>query len=383
MAERFGVPPLDGPLGGIPPGGTLLLRHDPAVDGVPFLLQAAGSHLRAGGRVVYLTTNRPPSRVRFLLREQGEPDEAVVFLDAYSGLIGSGEEGGYRVKDPQNLVEVAALVDQVAAKEPDAILLVDSLSGLVDHSSSERFLAAFPRLLAAFRKYRFAAALHTEWPYGTDIDAVLGDFDAEVRLRGVEERVVLNMTFQVLRSGWGDPPPRPTLYKVVKPGGVFVHIPKIIVVGPHSAGKSTFVHTLAAGSVSVERAGTTVALDRGTATLGATKVELWGTPGQDRFDPLLPALAGQASGAILVLDALEPASFSRGKEMLQKVWRRGLKVLVALNKQDLPGAIGPEEGRRLLQAPPEVEVVGLTASDKASAQAVLQRLVDTILRGAP
>jgi len=162
-----------------------------------------------------------------------------------------------------------------------------------------------------------------------------------------------------------------------------VHVPKVLVVGPHNAGKSTFIHSVAAGAVSVDRAGTTVALDHGTATLDSTQVEVWGTPGQDRFDPLLPTLAGQASGAILLLDATQPAAFVRGQEMLQKVWRRGLRVVIALNKQDLPGAVDPDEARRLLHAPPDIDILTCTASDAASARAVLQRLVSAILGGAP
>jgi len=59
---RFGVPALDRSLGEIPAGGLVLLRHDPMVEAAPFALQAAASHLRLGVEVVYVVTNRSPSR---------------------------------------------------------------------------------------------------------------------------------------------------------------------------------------------------------------------------------------------------------------------------------------------------------------------------------
>jgi uncharacterized protein len=171
------------------------------------------------------------------------------------------------------------------------------------------------------------------------------------------------------------------LYKVNRPGGVLAYIPKIIVLGPHGAGKTTFVHAVSDNAMSVERMGTTVAMDRGTATLEGVRAEVFGTPGQERFDPLLPTLAAQAVAAILLVDATMPETFPRAKDMLQKIWRRGLVVTIALNKSDLKGALKPSEARKRLAAPPDVEVVACTAQDPTSARAVLGKLVDHVLAG--
>jgi small GTP-binding protein len=381
MAGRFGVPAVDRALGDIPRGGLVLLRHDPTLDASPFTLQAAASALAGGGEVVYLVTNRGPARTREALAElsQGAPAKGLHFVDAHSSLLGAGSDGAYPVADPTDLRQVAARLEQAARDHPGAVLLADSLSGLLDHSDEARFLEALPRLEAALRGFRFAAVVWTAWPYPAEVEGALARFDAVVTLRGVEERVVLHQTLSVERSRWGRAAP-PVLYKV-EPTGVLVYVPKVIVVGPHDAGKTTFVHSLSGSALSVERLGTTVAMDRGTVTLDGIRVEVFGTPGQPRFDPLLPTLAGQAVAAILVVDATRPETFARGKEMLQKVWRRGLRALVALNKSDLPGALGEAEARRRLTPPPGVGIVPCTATDAESARRVLRQVVEDVLSG--
>ena len=75
------------------------------------------------------------------------------------------------------------------------------------------------------------------------------------------------------------------------PGGVKIYIPKILVTGPYHAGKTSFIQSASFRSVSVNRENlegnneTTVALDFGHVKLGGFVVELFGTPGQERFDP--------------------------------------------------------------------------------------------------
>ena len=317
--SAFGVPAVDRSLGDIPPGSLVLLRHDPTVEAAPFALQAAAARLRQGLDVVYLVTNRTPSRTLEALEEiDAHVDRRRLHIvDAHSALMGAADLAAYSVKDPSDLLQVAARLDQAAREHPQALAIVDSLSGLLDHSDEARFVGQLPRLAAVLRRFAFCVAVWTAWPYSEDVEKALSTVDAVVTLRGVEERVVLHQTLAVERSTWGRRGP-PVLYKVDRPGGVLAYVPKVVVLGPHDAGKTTFVHSLSGSALSVERMGTTVAMDRGTVTLDGVKVEVFGTPGQPRFDPLLPTLAAQAVGAILLVDAARPDSFARAKEMLQK-----------------------------------------------------------------
>jgi len=174
---------------------------------------------------------------------------------------------------------------------------------------------------------------------------------------------------------------KPRLYKSMKPGGVFVYIPKIVVTGPFNAGKSSFVRAISDTSVSVDHLGTTVALDHGRVTMDGLTADVFGTPGQARFDPILKVVAGQAVGVILVVDSTKPDTFPRAREMLNQTWKQGLPGIVAANKQDEPDALPPAEVARLLSPPPHVRVVGCSGQDQESGRAVLRMLIEQILEG--
>lgn len=375
---------LDHMLSPMPPGATLLLLNDPGVEAEPFLYQAAHSHLVEGGTVVYATANRAPATVTAAMADYGfDPGPhagRLVFLDAFSSLMGSRGDATYAVDDPANLEKVALALERAAREHSDAVLLVDALSTFLDHAPPEAFAAALPRMHRAMKRFRMAAALFTRWPYGLDLEDLLAPFDSVVTLRGVEERVMFRQYFAVERAAWtGNVDAKPRLYRAMKPGGVYVYIPKVLVTGPHNAGKSCFIHAVSDTSASADYGGTTVALDHGHVTVDGLTADLFGTPGQSRFDPILKTLAAQALGVIVVVDATDPDTFPRAREMMQQTWQHGLPAIIAANKQDQPGALAPEVVASLLGVPPHVKVVGCTGKDPASARRVLRELIDQIL----
>lgn len=387
----FGVPQLDRLLGPLPATATVALLNDPGVEAEPFLYQSAYHHLSRGRAVVYAVFNRPPSSVRRAMREFGfDPDAPLakganlVFLDAFSPLMGSSEGAPYVLKNAKDVDALSSLLEKAAEEHPGAVLHLDTLSTVVDTASFDAFRAALPRLVAAMKRFRFSTALFTKWPYEGDLLGTLGVFDAVVTLRGVQERIMLSQYFAVEKIGWAPlsdsaRPGRPILYKTLKPGGVYVYVPKVVVTGAYHAGKSTFIQTLSDVAVSVNRLGTTVAMDHGRVTLDGLTADVFGTPGQSRFDPILKTISAQALGVVLVVDSTAPDSFPRAREMLEQTWRQGLPVVVAANKQDAPGALSPQEVGARLALPPLVQVVGCISSDKAQCVNVLRRLVDQIM----
>jgi uncharacterized protein len=80
---------------------------------------------------------------------------------------------------------------------------------------------------------------------------------------GIAERVIFGQYFGVLKTDWADHKAQSMLFRVLRPGGIKIYIPKILVTGPFDAGKSTFVHSLSTRAISVDRLGTTIALDHG------------------------------------------------------------------------------------------------------------------------
>lgn len=381
----FGIPQLDKILAPIPSQSKILLLHDPGVEADVFAIQAAHARLRQGDTVVYLVTNRTPERVRTVLRAHfGDADHEgeLVFVDAYTPLVGVGGSEAYAVADPKDPEDLARTLHQAAQDHPGATLVIDDLSTLVDHAGTERFLDTLGTFTDALADYAMTVALFTQWPYEGSIDALFDLFDAHVRLRGVEERVRFSQYFAVPHCAWRDDhDDRPRLYKVVHPGGVFVYIPKVVVTGPHNAGKSSFVQSISDEARSVDRLGTTVALDHGHVVIDGLSVDVFGTPGQARFDPIIKTVAGQALGVLLLVDASKPETFPRAEDMMQLTWKLGIPIIVAANKQDRPGALSPAEVKQKLAAPPYVQVVGCIGEERASARNVLHRLLDQIMQG--
>jgi small GTP-binding protein len=379
----LGVPQLERLVGPVPEHAALLFLNDPGIEAEPFLYQAAHHHLAAGGSVVYAITNRSPSTVLAGMDGFGldvhEARGRLHFLDAYSGLMGAASQAEYLVHQPHDPARVVEALERAAREHPDALLVVDSLSSFLDQGQ-ERAIALFPRVLDAMRRFRMSEALFTRWPYPPEVQDLLGRFDAVVGLRAVEERVTLSQYFRVERLAWRqDVDARPRLYKSLRPGGVHVYIPKILVTGPYGAGKSAFVQSVSDSAVSVDHLGTTVALDHGRVTMDGLTADVFGTAGQARFDPLLRVVAGQALGVVVVVDSTQPDTFPRAREMMNLTWRQGLPAIIAANKQDLPGALLPDEVARMMDLPAQVRVVGCRGNDRASGRDVLRALIDQIL----
>lgn len=93
---------------------------------------------------------------------------------------------------------------------------------------------------------------------------------------------------------------------------------KIVFTGTPGAGKTTAIRAIsdvepldtdvANTDVSLEKATTTVGLDYGHVDLGdGTRVRLFGTPGQARFDFMWRILANRALGLVILIDNSRPA----------------------------------------------------------------------------
>ena len=109
--------------------------------------------------------------------------------------------------------------------------------------------------------------------------------------------------------------------------------------------------------------GTTTALDFGHVEQEGFILELFGTPGQERFDPILKLLSGDAFGVVLVVDSTNPKSFIRAKTMLEKTKTTGLPIVVAANKSNLDGAYEPDKIRFSMNLNKDIPIVPIRADD--------------------
>ena len=130
---------------------------------------------------------------------------------------------------------------------------------------------------------------------------------------------------------------------------------RVVVTGTVGAGKSTFVRTFSQnGVVDTERKATddtsllkkktTVAFDFGSRALSRDmELQVYGTPGQSRFDFMWDLLIRRAHAYILLVAANRSSAFNDAREILTFMNQRvQIPMIIGLTCMDMPGALGQE-----------------------------------------
>lgn len=166
---------------------------------------------------------------------------------------------------------------------------------------------------------------------------------------------------------------------------------KVVITGAFNAGKTTFVNTLSeidpvntdkttrSPAENKVKTSTTVALDYGKVKINQhSAVHLFGTPGQDRFDFMREILTEEMHGFIFLVDSTDRPSLKPAIELLRAFKKhKNVPFLLAANKADQKG-LSDEEIRQALKLPAQQLIVPCVATNKKSAQAVVERLIAMI-----
>lgn len=162
---------------------------------------------------------------------------------------------------------------------------------------------------------------------------------------------------------------------------------KLVIAGPVGAGKTTFVRTLSTSEVvdtdeiateNIGKSATTVAMDFGALDLDGVPVQLFGTPGQDRFDFMWEILSEGALGLVLLVHGQRPADFPRARDILEFITSRiPVPFIIGVTHQDLPRVWQPDEVADYFDLDHR-QSIGLDATQADSAARVLIRLLESI-----
>jgi small GTP-binding protein len=203
--------------------------------------------------------------------------------------------------------------------------------------------------------------------------------DAIVSLNSIEERVIIGQGFMV-NASWNHPDNNMILFFVLQPGGIKIYIPKLLVTGSYNAGKSNFVKSLSKKTVPVDRMAleklpTSIAMDIGHVVHDGFVADIFGTPGQERFDLMLDVLAEEAVGAFIMVDLSAPQTFGRAKEMINKTQAEAIPRIIVANKQDLPGALLPEKIRNAMKLDDTIPIVPSIVIEDNGVELALETLL--------
>lgn len=375
---RLKLPLFDRRVGGIPRSSKSVFIISPSFDPLVLGLHVVRVGLEEGFNVVYFVNNKPPLSVRRQARksrlnlEAYEQKGQFVMVDAYSMLSGAESLERYIV-NPYDISSIKKVLSDLSTEK--TLLVLDSVNTFLESLGGE--VKPLLDVLKAADTSTLVA-LFSSWTYTSElVEEIERFFDGVLEIRPDPLLLVENQ-MRVKKAAWvGGVKDLFFLVKVLPPGELRVYLPKIVVLGPYNAGKTTLIHALAEDAVSVERAGTTVALDHGTLDYKGFFIELFGTPGQPQFEPILDMMMNGAVGFILVVDSADTSSFGRAKELFDKC-RGKAPIVVAANKQDLESAIPPSELRALLGIPPSIPVVGCSAKNRVNTFLLVDVLLDII-----
>lgn len=371
-----GIAPMDRLLsGGIPAGNAVLFVSEPVVESGVFGLHLLSKH-PLSREFLFLLTRTRESALRSSLSQYGFDAPQFEVIDCYSSLVNENSASKYVIENPRDFEEVKSVVLRAIDGKQGCFLFVDDVNAFVEYLGEAKALELVGDWAGRVKALKGVCAfLYTCWSRDGSIKKELdASFDCVISLKALEKKVIFGQCFSIDKVGWAKTEPVAIPFKVLMPGGVRVFIPKILVTGPYNAGKSSFIHSVSTRAVSVDRIGTTVALDHGHADYRGFSLDVFGTPGQERFDPILEQLGGEAVGVVVVVDSTEPDSFPRAMEMLSKANAVSLPCVVVANKADLPGALPVGDVRRILQVDDSVPIIPVHAESIEEAKKIVGKV---------
>ncbi len=384
--KKTHIPKLDSFIGGgIPDGSSIIFCAVPGVECEAFGYQILNGIVEDGYNGFICTNVTEPSNIVYEFNRYGWnlekflDEKRVFFVDGCSKLMGVPPMGKYSIDEFSQIEEmVLKAIDDI----PNGVGVINNLSTLIDYIDEDKIIDIIDRWnKRAKEKKAILVYIFTKWDYPPElINTLTNSVDCTVSLTSIEERVIIGQGFMVTSASWTEPQKNMVLFFVLQPGGVKIYIPKILVTGPYNSGKSSFVKSISIESVSVDKMAlekfpTTIAMDIGHVDHDGFIADIFGTPGQERFDLMLDILAKEAVGAFILIDSSAPQTFARAKEMINKTQAEAIPKIIVANKQDLPRALTPEQIRERMKLDNSIPIIPTVVTENIGVEEALDTLL--------
>lgn len=362
--------------GGVEDGSNVLVLADLVVDKAKFASSVVNFRKDEGDNIVYFVNNRLPKYVKEYVKAD---EDQVAFIDGFSSTLEKESEERFSIEhnvkdDRGDYINESADVAVEALEAMDSYgstFVVDSLDSWVGHwDELENFLNTVKPIAKETNTVSYYLLPNLGFEEDDEnFDQLVDMFDYVVQLKGLE-RSGLVLKYIDIRK----PDVKTKVPFDITPSGLVMYVPKILVTGPFNAGKSTTVQNMSENAVSVDRLGTTVALDHGKVEQNGLKADIFGTPGQERFDWALDFLGESMFGCFIIVDARNP-DYERAKDMRRRLKAKGIPTLVLANFQNKDGAVPAETIEEEL----ELQTIGVDALHGDGLDEALDALFEKIL----
>lgn len=365
--------------GGVEEGSNVLILADLAVDKSKFASALVNYRLDEDDNLVYFVNNRMPQYINERIDSEGAEGETAI-IDGFSSTLNKESTERFRIDtdlkaDRSEYLQESKEVTKQALEELEdwgTTYVMDSLDTFAGQwDEVEDFVNEIGPVaedtLAV--NYYFLPNLGFEEGDDNDIDRLKEIFDYVIHLKGLERSGIVLKYIDIRKPDIETKVPFD-----ITPEGLVMYVPKMLVTGPYDAGKSTTVQNMSEEAVSVDRLGTTVSLDHGQVERNGLKAELFGTPGQKRFDWALDFLGRSIFGCFIVVDSRDP-NYERVRKLKEDLEAEELPFIILANFQNKDDALSPEE----IEDELNIRTVGIDAKHDEGLDEALQSLMEEIL----
>ncbi len=366
--------------GGVEDGSNVLILADLVVNKMKFGSSLINYRLGEDDNIIYFINNKLPVYARKGIAGHDGKEENVAFIDGFSSTIEKKSDSEYVIEsklteDKKKYIQESMEVVNEAISDMEgwgSSFILDSVDSWVGHwDALEEFLEGVKGSLERTNTvgYYLFPNLGFGEENGDNLDRLKDMFDYVIHLKGIERKGITLKYADVIKPEVEDKIPFD-----ITPRGLVTYIPKILVTGPYNAGKSTAVRTMSESSVSVDRLGTTVSLDHGSVKKRGIKTDVFGTPGQERFDWAMDFLGKSIFGSFLVVDSRNPR-YDRLKDMHDSLEDKDVPTIVLANFQNKEEALPPETIEEELG----IETIGVDALHGENMDEAIDKLFNKIL----
>lgn len=363
--------------GGVEDGSNVLFLADLAVDKSKFASALVNYRMEQEDNVIYFINNKMPQYVKERVKDAESENFAVI--DGFSSTLGKESNERFQIDtnlkaDRKDYIQESKEVAIDAMEDMESwgsTFVLDSLDAFVGQWDEMQDFAESLKPVAGRTStvnYFLLPNLGFE-DEGDELEELEEIFDYVIHLKGLERSGII-LKFIEIRK----PDIETRVPFDITPRGLVMYVPKLLVTGPYDAGKSTTVQSMSEESVSVDRLGTTVALDHGQVEKNGLKAELFGTPGQKRFDWALDFLGQSMFGCFIVVDSRDP-NYDRVEELKQDLKAEELPFIILANFQNKDDAVDPEE----IEEETGIETIGVDAKNGDNLDESLERLMNKIM----
>ena len=360
--------------GGIKPGSNVLLLTDLVVNKAEFAGALTNFRIENGDQVLYYLNNKMPE---YIEKKLDNVDEQVEIVDGFSATLDKDTDAEYRI-DTNIQEERTEYVKEAEEKIKEGLDGKEKPTTVVD--SLDPFVGQWDEIGDILKSLKPVSEETGSVNYfllpnigydeeGEEVEKMKDAFDYVFHLKGLERSGLILKFIEIM-----EPDVKTRIPYDSTPTGLAMYVPKLLVTGPTNSGKTETVQTLSETSVSADEGGTTVALDNGQVSMKGVKADIFGTPGEKRFDWAMNFLGQSIFGSFIMVDSRDP-NYERAKDIVDNLKDKEIPLIVLANFQNKEGALSPEE----IEEEMGLETIPVDAKHGKNLEEALERLMEKIL----